>query len=139
MKLVRSDEIFCFLRNDTIFRRQQFRADRRVEHIQKDIGKCFFPAGVRIILHQMAHQGFRYGRIDGIHRHMVAIVRCPAKCQLGKITSSNDHTAGLVGKIHQNLRSLTRLSVFIRHIVFLRILSDIAEMKIDCLLNIDLF
>ena len=36
MKLVRSDEIFCFLRNDTIFRRQQFRADRRVEYIQKD-------------------------------------------------------------------------------------------------------
>ncbi len=25
MKLVRSDEIFCFLRNDTIFRRQQFK------------------------------------------------------------------------------------------------------------------
>ena len=139
MKLVRSDEIFCFLRNDTIFRRQQFRADRRVEHIQKDIGKCFFPAGVRIILHQMAHQGFRYGRIDGIHRHMVAIVRCPAKCQLGKITRSDNHTAGLVGKIHQNLRSLTRLSVFIRHIVFLRILSDITEMKIDSLLDIDLF
>ena len=87
----------------------------------------------------MAHQGFRYGRIDGIHRHMVAIVRCPAKCQLGKITSSNDHTAGLVGKIHQNLGSLTRLSVFIRHIMLLRILSDVAEMEIDGLFDINLF
>ena len=70
---------------------------------------------------------------------MVAIVRCPAKCQLGKITRSNDHTAGLVGKIHQNLGSLTRLSVFIRHIMLLRILSDVAEMEIDGLFDINLF
>ena len=139
MKLIRSDEIFCLLGNDTVFRRKQLRADRRIKHIQENIRKCFLSAGIRIILYQMAHQGFRYGRIDGIHRHMVAIVRCPAKCQLGKITSSNDHTAGLVGKIHQNLRSLTRLSVFIRHIMLLRILSDVAEMEIDGLFDINLF
>ena len=139
MKLIRSDEIFCLLGNDTVFRRQQLRADRRVEHVEKNIGKCFFPAGIRIILYQMAHQGFRYGRIDGIHRHMVAIVRCPAKCQLRKITRSDDHAAGLVGEIHQNLGSLTRLSVFIRHIMLLRILSDVAEMEIDGLFDINLF
>ena len=70
---------------------------------------------------------------------MVTVVRCPAKCQLRKITRSDDHTAGLVGKIHQNLGSLTRLSVFIRHIVLLRILSDVAEMEIDGLFDVDLF
>ena len=87
----------------------------------------------------MAHQRFRYRSIDGIHRHMIAVVRCPPKCQFGKISRPNDHAAGLVCQVHQNLRSLTRLSVFIRHIVLFRILSDITKMKIDCLFDIDLF
>lgn len=139
MKLVRSDEIFCLLGNDTIFRRQQFGATGVSSTSRRISESAFFPAGVRIILYQMAHQRFRYGRIDSIHRHMVTVVRCPAR-----VPNSERSPVPVIIPPDWLARSIksgfshARLSVFIRHII-LRILSDVAEMEIDSLFDVDLF
>ena len=82
MKLIRSHQIFCLLRNLTVLRRQKLRTYRCIQHIQQNLLKLFIPAGVRIVLYQMAHQRFRYRGVDTVHGHVVSVIRRPAKSKL---------------------------------------------------------
>ena len=138
MEFIRSYQIFGLLGDLAILRRQKLRADRRIQNIQKNFFQLLIPAGIRIITYQMTYQCLRDRSIHAIHGHMVTIVGCPSKSQLGKISRSHKNAAFLVCRIHQNLGTLTCLAVFISHIVDLGIMSDIPEVDIYRLFNIHL-
>ena len=110
MQLIRTNQILRFLCDLSILlRRQKLRADRRTQYIQQNIRKLFLATGICIIAHQMAHQHLRNRAVDTVHRHMIAVVGRPAKRQLRHIAGTDDKTADLIGKVHQNQRSLACL------------------------------
>ena len=139
MKFIRTNQIFCFLRNLTVLRRQKLRTYRSIQNIQKNLCKFLIFAGICIISYQMTYQRLRHGTVDCIHGHMITIISCPPKCQFGKVSCSNDNTTGLVCNIHQDLRTFPCLSVLISDIMYFRIVSDITEMQVDRFTDIDFF
>ncbi len=138
MKLIRPYEILRLLGDPAVLRRQKLRAHRRIQHIQKDGRQLLVPAGVRVIAHQMANQRLGNGSIDPVHRHMVAVIGGPPKSQFRHISRSDHKGAHLIGDIHKHLGSLPGLAVLIRHIMALRVMADIPEMKAHCLPDIHL-
>ena len=136
MKLIRSYQILRLLGDLAILRRKKLRAYRSIQDIQKNLLQFLISAGIRIITYQMTYQCLRDRSIYTIHGHVIAIIGCPAKSQLGKVSGSHKNAAFLVCRIHQDLSTLTCLAVLIRHIVDLRIMSDIPEMDIYRLFNI---
>ena len=58
---------------------------------------------------------------------MVTVVCSPSECQFRQVTGTYDESVLLIGQIHQNLRALTGLTVFIRHIMDIDIVVDILE------------
>ena len=77
--------------------------------------------------HQVAHQGLGHTGVDVVHRHVIAVVGSPAQGQLGQIARAHDQAAHLVGHVHQDLRSLPRLGVFVGHVVHGLVVADVAE------------
>ena len=138
MKLIRSYQILGLLSDFTIFWWQKLRADRSIQDIQKNLFQFLIPAGIRIITYQMTYQCFRDRSIHTIHGHVITIVGCPPQSQLGKISRSHKNSTFLVCRIHQDLGTLTCLTVLISHIVDVRIMSDIPEVYIYRLFNIHL-
>lgn len=69
---------------------------------------------------------------------MVAVIRRPAERKFGKIARADDQPAGLVRDIHQDLRALPRLTVFIGDVVHGFVMADIREMLPDGGCDIDL-
>ena len=137
MQFVRSHQILGLLCDLAVFRREQFRAYRCIQDIQQDLGEPAILTGIRIVAYQMAHQCLRDRCVDRIHGHMIAIVGCPSKRQFRQITRSDNHTAGLVCDIHNDLGTLSRLTVFVCHIMVFHIMSDIPEM--DCYRFADIY
>ena len=129
MQFIGSNQIFCLLCDFSVFGRKQFRTDRCIQYIQKNIRQFLIAAGIRKIPHKMAYQCLRYGSINSVHGHVVSIIGGPAKCQLRKVTGTDYHSSGLIGNIHNHLGTLSGLTVFIRHIVLISIMSDITEMN----------
>ena len=68
---------------------------------------------------------------------MVAVVGGKAERQLGEVARADHDAALLVGEIHQDLRALTRLAVFIGHVVRFGVLSDVAEVDVHRVLDVD--
>ena len=77
--------------------------------------------------HQVAHEGFGHAGIDVVHRHVIAVVRRPAQGQFGQVAGTHDKATHLIGNIHQDLSSLTRLGVFVGHVMHRLVVADIAE------------
>ena len=69
---------------------------------------------------------------------MVAVVCSPAQGKFRKVAGANYHPPGLVGNIHQYLRTLTRLRIFIHHIVYVDIMVYIFEVLDAGILYADL-
>ena len=61
----------------------------------------------------MPHQGFGDGGVDAVHAHVVAVVGGPAQGQLAQVAGADHHAAHPVGQIHQHLRPLPGLRVFV--------------------------
>ena len=66
---------------------------------------------------------------------MVAIVSSKAKRQLRHITRPDNQGIVLVRHIHQNLRALPSLRIFISHILQIKRMTDIAQMQPHSFLN----
>ena len=139
MQFIRSDEIFCLLGDHTILRRKKLRADRRVKHIEKHISEFFLSTGVCKVANEMADESLRNGCINAVHRHVIAVIGRPAKGELRHIAGTDDETADLVCGIHENLGSLTRLSVLVGDIVIFRILTNIGEMLVYGCTDVNFF
>ena len=86
----------------------------------------------------MAHQCLGYSRIYAVHGHVVAVVGRPAQRQFRHVSGSDDHTARAVGNIHQDLGTLSGLSVLISHVMIVYVLPDIPEMHSHRLSDIHL-
>ena len=86
----------------------------------------------------MADKGLGHADVDGIHRHVIAVVGAPAKRHLGHIAGADDEPVRLVCKIHQNLCPLSGLSVLVGDVMHRRVMADVAEMKIHRLADVDL-
>ena len=78
-----------------------------------DIYQCIMGGHERRLLGYIAHktlyEGLRNTGIDSIHRHVVAIIRCPTECQLRKVACTHYESIEFVGKVHQYLCTLARL------------------------------
>ena len=59
---------------------------------------------------------------------MVAIIGCPAQCELRQVTRTKHETIHLIGEVHQYLGALTRLAVLIGHIMYFGVMVDVLEM-----------
>ena len=60
-------------------------------------------------------------------RHVVAVEGHPPQRRLRQVARAHDEAADLVGHIHKNLGALTRLGVFVGHVVGLLIVADVRE------------
>ena len=100
MQLIRADQILRLLDDFAILRRYQFRRNRCVQHILKYGRKFRIATGVRIIGDQMSDQRLGNAGIHTVHRHVIAVVRCPSQCQFRKVSRTDDQSAALVCQIH---------------------------------------
>ena len=134
---VRAQNAFGLLRNlSVIIGRQKFRRHRRIENVVQDLLQFHrrFSIGtklqriVRIPVYDMAHKRLGNIAVDRIHRHVIGIVRAPAKRNLGKVARSNHNSAFAIRNIHQNLRAFARLDILVSHVELLRVMADILEM-----------
>ena len=138
MQLIRADEILCLLRDlPVLVRGQKLRRNRRIKNVQQHLPQRG-RAAPGLILHDVAHQRFGNRAVDRVHGHMVAVIRRPAERKLRKITRADDQSAGLVRDVHQDLRALPRLTVFIGDVVHGFVMADIREMLPDGGCDIDL-
>ena len=78
--------------------------------------------------YHMTYQCFWNRSIYPVHRHMVAVVGCPAQSQFGQVAGTNYQTVCLVGDIHQHLGAFSGLTVFKRNAVVVKIMTDIRKM-----------
>ena len=83
----------------------------------------------------MAHKRLGHARVDGVHAHVVAVIGSPAERQLRQIARADDKTAGLVGQIHQDLRTLASLAVLVGHILHSRVMLDILKVLLHGRVN----
>lgn len=81
----------------------------------------------------MTDQGLRDAGIHTIHAHVVAIIGSPAQSQLRKVAGAYHHTTHLVGKVHQNLRTLACLRILIGYIMHAGIMTDILKCWVTAL------
>ena len=79
------------------------------------------------VINKVPDQRLWYRCIHAVHGHLVTVIRCPAKRQLGEVARANDHASHLVSNVHQNLRALTSLSVLVHNIVNVLIMTDVSE------------
>ena len=128
VQLVRAHQVLGLLRNLAVARgRQKLGRHRRIENIEQCLGDAT-TKDIGRIAHQMAHKRFGHARIDGIHAHVVAVVRSPAERQLRQVARADDKTASLIGQIHQNLRTLAGLAVLVSHVLHGRIVLNVLKM-----------
>ena len=126
MEFIRPNQVLCFLGNLSVLRGQQFRAYRGVQHIQKHVCQFLFPAGIRIVADQVAHQGLWHGRIH------------PAQGQFRHVPGADYKPSHLVGNIHKDLGPFPGLAVLIGHVVIVHVLSNVRKMLAYGLADIDL-
>ncbi len=84
----------------------------------------------------MPHQRFRNGGVHSVHAHVVAVIGCPAQRQLAQVTGADDQSTPLVGKVHQHLCALPRLSVFKGDGVIVHALADVTEVHLHGLADV---
>ena len=139
VQIVRADGLFCFLCDHAFAgRRKQFRRDRRITDIQQGIRQrrvSLFALFLCVAFHHVADERLRDGGVDGIHRHMIAVVCAPAQRQLAEVAGAQDDRIVLVGQVHQDLGALPRLCVFIGDVMDVRIVADVLEMLADRIMD----
>ena len=130
VEFVRAHEVFGALGNRVgiIIARHEFRRNRCIDDINQNSRDFFIFLAFCKPLHQMLHKSLRHRCIDGIHRHMVAIICTPAESQFGEVASAEHYTAATVGIVHKNLRAFAGLRVLKSRVMAMRVLSDIVEM-----------
>ena len=127
VKHVRPDDIFGFLLYFAVLGRDEFGAYGRCENILEYLFRFAF-ARLRNVGDYVTDERFRHGRVDAVHRHMIAVIGCPAESEFGQIARSDDKPARFVGDIHQHLSAFSRLRIFVSHVGDVFALTDIFEM-----------
>ena len=132
MELVGTHQIFGLLRNITqLVGRGKLGRDRRINHIYQHIVLGSKGGLLGQIAHQILNQRLRHTGIHAIHRHVVAIIGGPSECQLREVASAYYQSVILVGQVHEYLRALTSLRIFVGGIVDGSVVVDIMEVLSD--------
>ena len=132
VQFVRADQVLCLLLDVAVLVcRDQFGADRRVDDIQQGEAGGIVHLVIGNPFDQVFDQCFRDAAVHAVHRHMVAVVGRPAERKLRQVAGADHEAAGLVGNVHQHLRALARLAVFIGHVVYGFVMADVGEVLPD--------
>ena len=59
---------------------------------------------------------------------MVAVIGGPSQRQLRQVARTHHESAQLIAEVHQNLRTLTSLTVLVGHVMDIRVVADVLEM-----------
>ena len=94
---------------------------------------------MRYMIDENLYRSLGYPCIDGIHGHMIAIVRYPSESQFGQITRAYNWSVVYIGQIHQYLCPLASLRILEGRILHLRIMSYGFEVSETSLLDVYLF
>ena len=107
---------------------QQLRADRRVNDVLADVR--YLPVkGMRAdVPHQTFHQCLGHGAVYVVHAHVVAIVGAEAQRRFAQVAGAQHDAAHFVGIVHEDLRALPGLTVFVGHVVDVLVLPDVGKM-----------
>ena len=103
------------------------------------MAQFFILTGIGEVAYEVAYQGLGDGGVDTVHGHMIAVVGGPAEGELGEITGTDDHTAGLVGDVHKDLSPFSGLRVFIGDIMDIDIMTDVAQVDGNGFFDVYLF
>lgn len=127
VQVVGPQDVFRPLFNGAVVgRRQQFRADGGIVDVQE--GSRQFRGGLGgNVFNQAANQRFRNGTVDRIHGHVVPVVGAPPQGYFRQVARAHHQAPHLVGQVHQNLRALAGLYVFVSGGALRRIVPDVAE------------
>ena len=113
-------------------------ADGGVHDIEQDITNLGLVVVHSLPLYEVTHESLGDTGIHAIHRHVVAIICSPSEGQLRKIARTDDDGVLTIGHIHEELGTLTRLTVLIGSVVHFDIVLDILEVLYAGLLDADL-
>ena len=69
------------------------------------------------MFYEVADEGFRYSRIDTVHRHVVAVVCCPSEGEFREVAGTYNESSELVAEVHKDLRALTSLRILVGDVV----------------------
>ena len=129
MKLVWAHKVLCLLGNISLcISRLQLWRDRSFHDIGQYLTDVLILSRIGSITNEILCQRLWYTSIYGIHTHVVAIIGTPSQGKFAKVARADDKSVHLIAEIHQNLRTLTCLRVFISRIVYIRIMTNILKM-----------
>ena len=129
MEFVWSNLIFGFLRNLSLaVGRQELRRYGSVNHIVEDLADASAEDMVSSIRNHRPYECLRDAGIEAVHTHLIAVVGSPTECQLREVAGAEHHAVVFVGHVHQYLRTLARLRIFVGDIVDVDVVIDIFEM-----------
>ena len=138
MQLIGTHEVFRLLRDLAVLGRQQLRGDGGVEDVQQHPAQLGGGGNVGLILDEVAHQRLGDTGVDAVHTHVVAVVGGPAQRQLGEVAGADNEAAGAVGSVHQLEGAHTSLSVLEGDVQHALVLSDVLEVAVDGVGDVDL-
>ena len=131
VQLIWANQVLRLLLNGAVCRGwQQLRRNRCVQDVAQNVSNfvlALLLISVCAVINKVPDQRLWYRSIYAVHGHLVTVIRCPTKRQLGKVARANDHAAHLVGDVHQNLRALASLGVFVHNIVNILIVADVGK------------
>ena len=139
LEVVRADGVLALLGDLAVARRgQQLGADRRVEHVEQGLSEHFVLRRLGDVAHDHLHHRLRRADVYVVHGDVVAVIGAPAVRELGQVLRADvDAAVELVGNVHENLRALTRLRVFIDDVAVFGIVADVLEMEHHALADVD--
>ena len=95
--------------------REQFGADRSREYLAEHLAELASPL-VRNEIDEISHERLGYGAVDSVNAHVVGVIGAPAERKLGQVSGAYEQRTLLVRGVHEYLRALARLNIFISHI-----------------------
>ena len=116
MNFIGAECVLGLLRYLSVFvRREQFGADRSREYLAEHLAELASPL-VRNEIDEISHERLGHGAVDSVHAHVVGIICAPAERKLGQIARADEQRTLFVRGVHEYLRALARLNIFISHI-----------------------
>ena len=119
--------------------RDELGTDRCVEDVVERTARRGVAARLGIVADDISDQRLGHGRVDAVHRHVIAVVGRPTQRNFGQVACADDYAAAHIGDVHQHLRALSRLRVLVRHVGQVDGVIDVRKMDLDRLAYLDLF
>ena len=138
MQLVWPYEVFCLLCNVALLVGwNEFGRNGGIYDVEEGLSGAVIFCALCHPVDQMADKCLRHRGIDAVHRHVVAVVGGPSKCQFAEVACTHDEAVHLVGSIHENLCPLASLTVLVGDVVLVCLVPDVGKVLQASLLDAD--